>query len=168
MTPVVTARTWAAPLGLTILVGALVAGLALRDRTPPPDLRPVAAVMPIQANMIGGDNDSYSTQFTDALTSELARLGPVRVAPFARAVQFMGQHPSARDAAAALQCRYLVHTSIDDEAPEILLVAHLTDAATEQVMWESEYRGAREDIRGLTRRMAGDISAAILAGGPVR
>ena len=86
----------------------------------------------------------------------------------AKVVQFMGQHPSARDAAAALQCRYLVHTSIDDEAPEILLVAHLTDAATEQVMWESEYRGAREDIRGLTRRMAGDISAAILAGGPVR
>mgnify|MGYP003350416470 FL=1 len=49
--------------------------------------------------MIGGDNDSYSTQFTDALTSTLARLGPVRVAPFARAVQFMDQHPSTKDAA---------------------------------------------------------------------
>ena len=118
--------------------------------------------------MIGGDNDSYSTQFTDALTSTLARLGPVRVAPFARAVQFMDQHPSTKDAAEALQCRYLVYTSIDDEAPEILLVARLTDATIEQVVWESEYRGAREDVQGLTRRMAADISAAILADAPVR
>lgn len=156
-------RTWPYALALLAAIGALVAWLAMQDRGPKPDLRPTAAVMPVQANMIGGDNDNYSAQMTEALTTELARLGPISVASFTSAMQFADKHPSMSEAAAALRSRYMVEASVDDEASEILVVARTVDATTDRKMWVQDYRGAREDVRGIAQRIAFDISAAILA-----
>jgi TolB-like protein len=112
--------------------------------------------------MIGGDNDNYSAQFTEALTSELARLGPISVASYTSAMQFAGQRRSISDIAAALRSRYIVETSIDDEASEILVVARIVNGETDRKMWVSDYRGARDDVRGIAQRIAFDVSAAIL------
>ena len=75
---------------LACAVAAMVMWLGSRDRRPPPDMRPTAAVLPFQANMIGGDNDNYSALMTEAVTSELARMGTVSVASNTSAMQFEG------------------------------------------------------------------------------
>jgi TolB-like protein len=147
---------------LTLAVVAMVVLLALRNRNPGPDLRPTAAVLPIEANMIGGDNANYSAQFTEALTSELARLGTVSVASYTSAMQFEGQRRPMSDIAAALKSNYVIEASIDDEASEILVVARIVNAVTDRKMWVSDYRGARDDVRGIAQRIAFDVSAAIL------
>lgn len=149
-------------LVLTMAVSAMVIWLATRNRTPAPDLRPTAAVLPVEANMIGGDNDNYSAQFTEALTSELARLGTVSVASYTSAMQFEGQRRPMSEIAAALKSNYIVEASIDDEASEILVVARIVNAITDRKMWVSDYRGARDDVRGVAQRIAYDVSAAIL------
>lgn len=154
---------WPFALLLLGVVAVLVAWLGLRDRTPAPDLRPTAAVMPVEANMIGGDNDNYSAQMTEAITTELARLGPISVASYTSSMQFVGKRPSMSEAAAALRSNYIVEASVDDEASEILVVARIVDATTDRKMWVSDYRGARDDVRGIAQRIAYDISAAILA-----
>jgi len=150
---------------VVVLIGA-VAGMVFllygRDRTTKEDLRPTAAVLPVEANMIGGDNDNYSAQFTEALTSELARLGPISVASYTSAMQFAGVRKPMSEVAAALNSHYIVEASIDDEASEILVVARIVNAETDRKMWVSDYRGAREDVRGVAQRIAFDISAAIL------
>jgi adenylate cyclase len=160
--PVRSSRT-AIPLaiGLLAAVGALVFVLLSRDRHPPPDLRPTAAVLPFEANMIGGDNDNYSAQMTEAVTSELARLGTISVASFTSAMQFEGQRKPMSDVVAALKSRYVVEASIDDEASEILVVARIVNAETDRKMWVSNYRGQREDVRGIAQRIAYDIGVAI-------
>ena len=147
---------------LTIAIGAMVFWLAARNRAPDVDLRPTAAVLPIEANMIGGDNANYSAQFTEALTSELARLGTVSVASYTSAMQFEGQRRPMSDIAAALKSNYVVEASIDDEASEILVVARIVNAVTDRKLWVSDYRGARDDVRGIAQRIAFDVSAAIL------
>src|SRR6185436_13445248 len=43
---------------LLIAIAAMVFWLGSRDRRPKPDLRPSAAVLPFEANMIGGDNSN--------------------------------------------------------------------------------------------------------------
>jgi len=149
-------------VALTIAVGALVLFLANRNRQPTEDLRPTAAVLPVEANMIGGDNDNYSAQFTEALTSELARLGPISVASYTSSMQFAGVRRPMSEISAALKSRYIVEASIDDEASEILIVARIVNATTDRKMWVSDYRGARDDVRGLAQRIAFDVSAAIL------
>jgi len=149
-------------VALTIAVGAMVLFLANRNRQPTEDLRPTAAVLPVEANMIGGDNDNYSAQFTEALTSELARLGPISVASYTSSMQFAGVRRPMSEISAALKSRYIVEASIDDEASEILIVARIVNATTDRKMWVSDYRGARDDVRGLAQRIAFDVSAAIL------
>ena len=158
-------RSWVTiPLaaGLIIAVAAMVYWLGSRDRNPHADLRPTAAVLPFEANMIGGDNSNYSALMTEAVTSELARLGTVSVASYTSAMQFEGQRKPMTEILAALKSRYVVEASIDDDSNEILVVARIVNAETNRKMWVSDYRGARDDVRGIAQRMAFDISAAVL------
>jgi TolB-like protein len=149
-------------VGLTIVIAGMVLWLVNRDRQPAEDLRPTAAVLPFQANMIGGDNDNYSALITEAVTSELARLGTISVASYTSAMQFEGQRRPMSEVAAALKSAYVVEASVDDEASEILIVARIVNAATDRKMWVADYRGARDDIRGIAQRIAFDVSSAIL------
>lgn len=146
---------------LVIAIAGLVFWLG-RDRRMPADLRPTAAVLPFEANMIGGDNSNYSALITEAVTSELARLGTVSVASYTSAMQFEGQRRPMSEIAAALKSAYVLEASVDDEASEILVVARLVDASTDRKIWVSDYRGARDDVRGIGARIAFDVSAAIL------
>ena len=148
-------------LGLLAVIAAMVFVLLSRDRHPPPDLRPTAAVLPFEANMIGGDNDNYSAQMTEAVTSELARLGTISVASFTSAMQFEGQRRPMSEVSAALKSHYVVEASVDDEASEILVVARIVNADTDRKMWVSDYRGQRDDVRGIAQRIAYDVSVAI-------
>ena len=147
---------------LLLAVAGMVFWLVQRNRQPAEDLRPTAAVLPVEANMIGGDNDNYSAQFTEALTSELARLGPISVASYTSSMQFAGVRRPMSEISAALKSRYIVEASIDDEASEILVVARIVNATTDRKMWVSDYRGPRDDVRGIAQRIAFDVSAAIL------
>jgi TolB-like protein len=147
---------------LLIVIGAMVFWLGSRDRSARPDLRPTAAVLPFEANMIGGDNSNYSALITEAVTSELARLGTISVASYTSAMQFEGQRRPMSEIATALKSAYVVEASVDDEASEILVVARIVDAGTDRKMWVSDYRGARDDVRGIGARIAFDVSAAIL------
>jgi TolB-like protein len=157
-------RSWKIA-ALTAVLLIAIAGLVFwlgRDRRVPPDLRPTAAVLPFEANMIGGDNSNYSAMITEAVTSELARLGTISVASYTSAMQFEGQRRPMREIAALLKSAYVVEASVDDEASEILVVARIVDAETDRKMWVSDYRGARDDVRGIGARIAVDVSAAIL------
>lgn len=149
-------------IGLIIAIGVMVWWLGSRDRRPTQDLRPTAAVLPFAANMIGGDNSNYSALMTEAVTSELARLGTISVASFTSAMQFENQRPAMSEVAAALRSTYVIEASIDDEASEILVVARIVNAETDRKMWVSDYRGARDDVRGIAQRIAFDVSAELL------
>jgi TolB-like protein len=148
--------------GLVVAIAAMVSWLAWRSRQPAVDLRPTAAVLPIEANMIGGDNSNYSALFTEALTSELARLGTISVASYTSAMQFDGQRRPMSEISAALKSAYVVEASIDDETSDVLVVARIVDATTDRKIWVSDYRGARDDVRGIAHRIAFDVSAEIL------
>jgi TolB-like protein len=147
---------------LLVAIAAMVFWLGNRDRSPRPDLRPTAAVLPFDANMIGGDNSNYSALITEAVTSELARLGTISVASYTSAMQFEGQRRPMSEIAAALRSDYVVEASVDDEASEILVVARIVDTETDRKLWVSDYRGQRDDIRGIAQRMAFEISAELL------
>jgi len=151
-------RSWLAiPFAavLVVAVAAMIFWLGSRDRHPSADLRPTAAVLPFEANMIGGDNSNYSAMITEAVTSELARLGTISVASYTSAMQFEGQRRPMSEVAAALKSVYVVEASVDDEASEILVVARIVNAETDRKMWVSDYRGARD--------CAATASAAFLA-----
>jgi adenylate cyclase len=148
--------------GLLCAIAALVFWLGSRDRRPVEDLRPTAAVLPFEVNMIGGDNSNYSAQITEAVTSELARLGTISVASYTSAMHFEGRRRPMSEIAAALNSTYVLEASVDDEASEILVVARMVDTATDRKIWVSDYRGQRDDVRGIAQRIAFDVGTAIV------
>ncbi len=156
---------WSTAIPLAVVLLAAVASMVFwlgRNRTPAPDLRPTAAVLPFEANMIGGDNSNYSALITEAVTSELARLGTISVASYTSAMQFEGKRRPMSEIATALRSAYVVEASVDDEASEILVVARIVDTATDRKIWVSDYRGQRDDVRGIAQRIAFDVSAELL------
>jgi TolB-like protein len=160
------AKTISLAAVLLIPIAAMVFWLGSRDRHPAPDRRPTAAVLPFEANMIGGDNSNYSALITEAVTSELARLGTISVASYTSAMQFEGQRRPMSEIAAALRSAYVVEASVDDEASEILVVARIVNTETDRKMWVSDYRGQRDDVRGIAQRIAFDVSTEILSKHP--
>jgi TolB-like protein len=60
----------------------------------------------------------------------------------------------------------VVEASVDDEASEILVVARIVDSTTDRKMWVSDYRGQRDDVRGIAQRIAFDVSTEILSKHP--
>lgn len=120
------------------------------------------AVLAFQANLTGADGVKVAEHLTEGVTSELARLGTVGVASHTSAMQFAGQHRPMKDISAALNAEYVVEASVDDEAGNLLVVVRIVNAATDRKMWVADYRGAPDDIRGISQRIAFDVSAAIL------
>ena len=45
---------------------------------------------------------------------------------------------------------------------QLLVVARIVDAQTDRKMWVADYRGARDDVRGIAQRIAFDVSEEIL------
>jgi TolB-like protein len=158
-------RSWAAmPLavGLLCAVVAMVIWLGGWNRRPPGDQRPTVAVLAFEANVPDGERAAMAARMTEAVTSELARLGTVSVASYTSAMQFAGQRRPIREIASALNSNYIVEASIDDEGSNLLVVTRLVSAETDRKVWVSDYRGDDDDIRGIAQRIAFDASAELV------
>lgn len=158
-------RSWLAiPLaaGLICAVAAMVLWLGGWNREPPADQRPTVAVLAFESNVTGENKATLARRLTEAVTSELARLGTVSVASYTSAMQLSRQQRPMREIAVALNSRYIVEASVDDEGSNLLVVARIVTTDTDRKMWVSDYRGDYDDVRGIAQRIAFDVSEAVL------
>ena len=150
--------------GLLCAIGAMVVWLGgwSWNQLPQDEQHPAVAVLAFGANMAGDDNQRLASQLTEAVTTELARLGTLSVASHTSAMQFAGQRRSISEISAALRANFVVEASIDDGAGQLLVVARIVDAETDRKVWVGDYRGARDDVRSIAQRVAFDVSEEIL------
>jgi TolB-like protein len=148
--------TWPATLGLIAAVTAMVLWLGGSTPTPAEAGAPAVAVL-----AFGGDDAALASRITENVTSELARLGTVSVASHTSAMQYAGTRTPLRAIAAALNVDYAVEASVDRERDGLLVVVRLVDTATDRKVWVSDYRGAADDARGISQRLAFDVGAEV-------
>jgi adenylate cyclase len=150
--------------GLLCAVAAMIVWLGgwSWNQQPKDDQHPAVAVLAFDANLAGDDHERLASRLTEAVTTELARLGTLSVASHTSAMQFAGQHRSISEIGAALRANYIVEASIDDEAGQLLVVARIVNAETDRKVWVGDYRGARDDVRAIAQRVAFDVSEEIL------
>ena len=148
--------------GLLCAIAAMVVWLGGWNRQPQRDQRPSIAVIAFEANMTGADNARLALRLMDAVTTELARLGTLSVASHTSALQFAGQRRSIEEISAALNATYIVEGSLDDETAQMLVVVRIVNGATNRKIWVADYRGAKDDVRGMAQRIAFDINQAVL------
>jgi TolB-like protein len=155
-------RTAVLAAGLLGVVAAMVVWLGASNPAPPPDTRPSMAVLAFESHMAGADNERFASRITEAVTSELARLGTMSVVSHTSAMQFKGEKRSIREIASALNAGFVLEGSIDDEGSGVLVVVRLVDATRDRKIWVSDFRGDRADVRGIAMRIAVEASTAAL------
>lgn len=154
-------RSWASwPLtaALVVAVAALVLWVGGWNRTPAQTDNADAAVLPFSSVP---EDQALAERLTESVTSELARLGTVSVVSHTSAMQFAGARRSIREIADTLNVDYLVEASVEREGGGLLVVVRLVDAQTDRKVWVSDYRGAADDVRGISQRMAFETGAEI-------
>ena len=157
-------RNWAAwpfTAGLICAVAAMVVWLGGWNRTPStPGLS--VAVLAFTPWTQASEDAALASRMTETVTTELARLGTVGVASYTSAMQFAGQRKPIPEISTALNADFVVEASIERESTGLLVSIRLVNGATDRKVWVSDYRGAADDVRGISQRIAFDVSTELL------
>jgi adenylate cyclase len=165
----VTARStwrWAVIAGVAA-AGVIVGVLAFRSTQAPSSAAqassgPSIAVLPFQHYSPREADAMIAARITDAVTTELARLGTVSVASRTTASGFTAHKGSVREIAKALDVAFVMEGSALVAPSGVRVEARLVDAALDRKVWVGKYDGSIEEIMDLTRLLAGEAAAAML------
>jgi len=159
--PLLLLGTAAAALLLGLLVGFNTGGL--RDRllrAGPPRIESLA-VLPLENLSNDASQEYFVDGMTDELTTQLAKLGSLRVISRASAMQYKGQRKPLRDIARELGVDAVVEGSVSRDAERVRIRAQLIDARTDQHLWAESYERDLRDTLALQAEVARDIAGQV-------
>jgi TolB-like protein/Tfp pilus assembly protein PilF len=154
-----------APVGGLVLVLALLVGFGagkLREW-----LRPVApgirslAVLPLQ-NLSGDAGQEYFADgMTEELTTDLSKIGAVRVISRTSAMRYKGANKSLREIARELNVDGVVEGSVRRSGNRVKITAQLILASTDTHLWADSYERELRDVLALQDDVARSIANEI-------
>jgi TolB-like protein/tetratricopeptide (TPR) repeat protein len=122
------------------------------------------AVLPL-ANLSGdAAQDYFADGITEALITELATIGSLRVVSRTSVMRFRGTKESLGQIARALRVQAVVEGSVMKSGDRLRITAQLIHAASEQHLWADTYDGAIADILGVQSQVARDLAAGLRGG----
>lgn len=151
-----------------VLAVALVASLdiaGLRGRLlsgggSPPAFRSVA-VLPV-ANLSGDPEQEYFTDgMTDALITDLSRIGSLNVISRASVMQYKTAPKSLKEIARELDVDAVLSASAIREGSRVRVSAQLVDAATERNLWAQSFEREFSSILGLQADVARECARSV-------
>ena len=149
--------SWPLTVALIAAIAALVIWLAGSTPTPAETGAPAVAVL-----AFSGDDAALTSRITETVTSELARLNTVSVASFTSAMEYADRRAPLREIAAALNVDYVLESSVEREGDDLLITARIVDTATDRKVWVADYRGAENQVRTISQRLAFDAGAEVM------
>ena len=157
-------KTWLIPIAvLVLLVGATVASLnvtRVRDwifgKTSTVAIKSIA-VLPLD-NLTGDANQQYFVDgMTGALTTNLTKVGSLRVLSRESAEQIKGFHKPLREVARQLDLDAVVEGSVIRAGTRVRISAQLVDIGKDQNVWAQEYDRDVQDVLQLQSEVAWDV-----------
>jgi TolB-like protein len=121
---------------------------------------PSIAVLPFQHYSSEASDAQLAARVTDALTTELARLGTVAVASRTSAARYTGDMRDVKTIARTLAVDFIVEASAVTDAGGLHAEARLVDGVLDRKVWVGTYDAPQGDVSNLAKQMAADISTA--------
>lgn len=168
-----------APAPRMKIPGALTAGLALgliaalligfnvdklrtriAAKSGSPEIHSIA-VLPLQSLSNDPDQDYFSDGITDALTTELAQIGALRVVSRTSAEHFKGTRETLPDIGRKLNVEAVVEGSVTRSGNRVRITAQLIEAQSDHHLWAKTYERDFQDVLRLQDEVARDIAAEI-------
>jgi TolB-like protein/DNA-binding winged helix-turn-helix (wHTH) protein/Tfp pilus assembly protein PilF len=160
-------RAWIPALGVCVVIAAAfasnLAGIRSRvfARTVPP-IRSIA-VLPLE-NLSGDPAQEYFADgMTDALITELAQFGSLRVISRTSAMHYKGSHQTLPEVARELNVDAVVEGSVIRSGNHVRITAQLLEARSDRHLWAKAYDRDIREIMSLQQDVAGNIVQEIQA-----
>jgi TolB-like protein/DNA-binding winged helix-turn-helix (wHTH) protein len=136
---------------------------SLGGRREVPQIRSLA-VLPLQ-NVSGGPAQEYFVDgMTDALITELAMFGSLKVASRTSTTRYKGAKKSVPEIARELSVDGIIEGAVQSFGDRVHVTARLTYGASNTQLWANSYERDLRDIYALEREMVEDIGRHIQAG----
>jgi serine/threonine protein kinase/tetratricopeptide (TPR) repeat protein len=137
---------------------------ALRGRsggaTIPGPIRSIA-VLPLVSFSAGPEQEFFADSMTDAIITDLAKIGTLRVVSRTSVMQYKRTQKSIREIARELDVDAAVEGSVERAGDRVRIRAHLIRAATDEHIWADAYERDLEDVLVLQNEVARSIAREI-------
>jgi TolB-like protein/Tfp pilus assembly protein PilF len=117
------------------------------------------AVLPLE-NLSGAGQDYFSDGMTDLLTTNLSKLGALRVIARGSVMRYKGSH-DAHEIASALDVDALIQGSVLRDGNRIRITAQLVSGIDQSTLWAETYDRDIRDAFTLQSDLARDIARGI-------
>lgn len=119
------------------------------------------AVLPLE-NISGNPGQEYIADgMTDALITDLARIGGLRVISRTSVMAYKGRYASIGDLARELDVDFLVEGTVLHAGDRVRITAQLIRAATDEHLWTERYDRDLRDVLALQSEVAQKIAEAV-------
>ena len=165
--PRVSTRRWPVVLVGTLLLSSLFIGLSvggLRGRLlgegEPVRVRSLA-VLPLENLSGDASQDYFADGMTEALITDLAKLGELRVMSRSSVTKYKGARPSLPEVGRALNVDALLTGSVVRSGERVRIAVQLVHAATDRNLWADSYERDLRDVLALQREVARDVAGGV-------
>jgi adenylate cyclase len=155
-------------LGLALLAAGLMIvtlaawGSGRWSRRPPVEPAMSIAVLPFTNYSTETEDQLLAARLTDGVTSELAKMGTLRVVSHTSVLQFAGSRTPLLEIAKTLNANVLLEGTVERTGHDIRVAARLVSGTSNYKLWVENVTGTTADPRDLERRIASQISSAAL------
>lgn len=125
-----------------------------------PEIRSIA-VLPLDNLSKDPGQDYFSDGITDALTTELAQIGALRVISRTSAVRFKGTKQTLPEIGHELNVDAIVEGSVTRTENRVRITAQLVDTRTDRHLWAKAYERDSRDVLFMQDEVARDIADEI-------
>jgi TolB-like protein len=119
------------------------------------------AVLPFEHYSGSPDEERLAARLTDAVSSELARLGSVAVVSRASARQFEGTRTALPVIAESLGAGLVIEGTLETVGGEAMVTVRIVDARRDRKIWADKFAGSAGDGTHLAARIATVVNRAI-------
>jgi TolB-like protein/DNA-binding winged helix-turn-helix (wHTH) protein/Tfp pilus assembly protein PilF len=160
-------HAWVPALGVTAFIATVFAFnlTGIRSRVFARRVPPIhsIAVLPLQ-NLSGDPNQEYFADgMTDALITNLAQFGSLRVISRTSAMHYKGSHKSLPEIARELNVDAVVEGSVTRSGNQVRITAQLLDTHSDRHLWAKAYDRDTREIMSLQQDVADSIAHEIQA-----
>ena len=158
-------RPWLIAASFAVVVLAAVVFVVARERVAHASDRNIRsiAVLPF-ANMSGdASQDYFADAMTEEMTSDLAKIGALRVISRTSSMHFKGTKQTAPEIARALDVDGVIEGSVVRTGDRVRITAQLINARRDVHLWSDSYERDLKDMLGLQNELAHTIAAEVRA-----
>jgi serine/threonine protein kinase/Tfp pilus assembly protein PilF len=147
---------------LFVIVAALLSLISVLRQGPPSDasIRSLA-VLPLENLSHDSEQEYFAEGMTDAITTELAQIGAVRVISRTSTMQYKDANKPLPQIARELNVDAIIEGSVLRSGNKVRVTAQLIQASPERHLWAKSYESDLRDVLGLQSQVAQSVADQI-------